>query len=196
MSHFHQHREFFNMPILLTEEELKNPLLVLDCFFTDYNLSEIREMNQDADKLCLTTDDPPFDDATTRDSIILYRKSEERLLEAAYLLFKRKIPADTPPNPDPSKEADTQDSGEMTNLVKMLTDIEVELTDLSKTLETGTGIDSSSTRSPYPADREIRTELPSAELPYQLNLLLKTILDLQLKLGKAILAALSVWPKH
>lgn len=192
MSHFQQHREFYNRAIMLTAEEQQDPLPVLDNFFTDYKLSEIREMNQNVDTLCLTTDDPPFDDATTRDSIMAYRRSEERLLEAAYLLLKRSMPADTPANSELSKEAYGKNDNAMPILVKGLTEIQVELTNLSTILETASGIQSLSI--PFPADviRELPTDSPTAELTNPLDQLRRKLLDVQLKLGKMILVTLNL----
>jgi hypothetical protein len=66
MSHFQKNKEFYDKPIRLSEGEKKDPFIVLDEFFTDYNLSEIREINQQADQACLTTDTPPFDDPDKR----------------------------------------------------------------------------------------------------------------------------------
>lgn len=192
MSHFQQHREFYNRAIMLTPEEQQDPLPVLDNFFTDYKLSEIREMNQNVDTLCLTTDDPPFDDATTRDSIMAYRRSEERLLEAAYLLLKRSIPADTPANPELSKEAHAKSDNAMPILAKGLTEIQVELTNLSTILETASGLHSLSIPSPADVNRELPTDPPAAEFTNPLDQLRKKLLDIQLKLGKMILVTLNL----
>jgi hypothetical protein len=88
MSHFHQHQEFYDKPIRLSAEEKNDPLKVIDEFFTDYNLSEIREINHDVDRVCLSSDTPPFQDPEERDLLISYRESEEKVLEAASILLE------------------------------------------------------------------------------------------------------------
>lgn len=88
MSHFQQHSKFYNLPIHLSEDEMKAPLSVVDDFFTDYKLNEIRELNDQTLHICLTCDSPPFDNGSERDRILDYRRKEERVLEAAYLLLQ------------------------------------------------------------------------------------------------------------
>ena len=92
MSHFQQHPAFFNKPIRLTEEEKKNPMSVIIYFFTDYNLSEVREIHQNIDHSCLTSDVPPFDNPEERDSLLSFRESEEKVMEAALILME--MPSD------------------------------------------------------------------------------------------------------
>ena len=92
MSHFQQHPAFFNKPIKLSEDEKKDPMRVIIDFFTDYNLSEVREINQNIDHVCLTSNVPPFDDPEERDNLLSFRESEEKVLEAALILME--TPAD------------------------------------------------------------------------------------------------------
>jgi hypothetical protein len=96
MSHFQQHHGFYDKPIRLSEEEKKDPLKVIDEFFTDYNLSEIREINHDVDRVCLSSDAPPFHDPEEQDLLISYRESEEKVLEAAAILLERQEPGQQP----------------------------------------------------------------------------------------------------
>jgi hypothetical protein len=88
MYHFQQHKEFFDEPVHLSDEEKVSPIKVIDGFFTDYSLSEIRELNQQMDHICLSTDSPPFEEPDERDRLLCYRKDEERVLEAAFLLSR------------------------------------------------------------------------------------------------------------
>ncbi len=101
MSHFQQHPAFFNKPIRLTEEEKKHPIRVIIDFFTDYNLSEMREINQNIDHVCLTSDVPPFDDPEERDNLLSYRESEERVMEAALIIMETH--SDVAPSTHPSQ---------------------------------------------------------------------------------------------
>jgi hypothetical protein len=99
MFHFQRHPKFFNKPIRLTEEEINNPISVIIDFFTDYNLSEVREIHQNIDHTCLTSDTPPFDDSEERDSLFSFRESEEKVLEAALILME--MQSNTPPSSQP-----------------------------------------------------------------------------------------------
>jgi hypothetical protein len=88
MSHFQLNQHFFDEPMRLSEYEKADPLEVFDGFFTDYKLGEIRELNQQIDHICLSTDSPPFQDFNERARLLMYRQDEERLLEAALLLLR------------------------------------------------------------------------------------------------------------
>jgi len=118
MSHFKLKKEIFNRPIRLTEQDEKDPVLTFDEFFTNYSLSEIRQINQDMDQACLTSDTPPFHEPEERAALLNYREYEEKVLEAAFIIYQTdrakpkasqdndshtaepqspKPPADTPP---------------------------------------------------------------------------------------------------
>ena len=102
MSHFQQHQEFFDKPIWLSEEEEKDPLKVLEEFFTNYRLSEIREINQETSRVCLTSDIPPFQDPEQRDRLLSYREIEEKLIEAAAILLHNRGTDDHSASPEQS----------------------------------------------------------------------------------------------
>lgn len=126
MSLFQQHQEFFNKPIRLTEEEKKDPINVIDEFFTDYRLSEIREINQQSDRICLSTDDPPFHDADQRDRLLAYRASEEKLLEAASILLQNKASFSKPDPPQGSQKEEkisTTEPVDLDELQKRILDL-------------------------------------------------------------------------
>ena len=123
MSLFQQHPKFFNNPIRLTEEEKMAPIKVIIDFFTDYNLSEVREINQNIDHICLTSDAPPFDDPEERDNLLSYRESEEKVIEAALILMESQGEVSSsshPPQPNAeadSKEFDTMDVNDVQDRV-------------------------------------------------------------------------------
>jgi hypothetical protein len=89
MSHFQRHPEIFDKPIYLTEEEMKSPLDIIEDFFSDYRLCDIREIHRDTVEACLSTDIAPFEDAERRAELILYSYCEERMMEAATLLVSK-----------------------------------------------------------------------------------------------------------
>jgi len=53
MSHFQKNKEFYYKPIRLSEGEKKDPFIVLDEFFTDYNVKSGRLINKLTKPACL-----------------------------------------------------------------------------------------------------------------------------------------------
>lgn len=90
MSEFANHPDFFNEAVLLSKAERDNPLKVLREFFADYRLSELRQIREDIQEICLTTDRPPFSDPQKRADYLLFEKNLMVLLEAAFLLASAK----------------------------------------------------------------------------------------------------------
>jgi hypothetical protein len=137
MSHFQQHPKFFNKPIKLTEEEMKNPIRVIIDFFTDYNLSEVREINHNIDRVCLTSDAPPFDDSEERDNLLVFRESEEKVMEAAFMLMEsqpdtsRFTHAEEGDDQADTANMDTMNLDDVQNKVRHL---QTELSELHKSL--------------------------------------------------------------
>jgi hypothetical protein len=117
MSHFQQHKEFFNKPIYLSDEEKKAPLDVIKEFFADFSLSEVREIHEQIDQACLATDSHPFDEPEERDQLMYFRRKEEKALEAALQLLEQKpnLPAEivqqttTDPSDATGEEIDLDD---------------------------------------------------------------------------------------
>jgi len=88
MSPFQIQSEFYNQPFLLSEEQAINPASVAADFFTDYNLSEVREILASITETCLTSDTYYFDSAEKRADFIHFQKKLEILLEAAFMTAK------------------------------------------------------------------------------------------------------------
>jgi hypothetical protein len=88
MSEYLNNYKFFNEPISLSEAERSTPLKVLQEFFADYNLSELRHILAEIKEVCLTTDRPPFSEPGRRADYLCYEKGLIGLLEAAFLLGK------------------------------------------------------------------------------------------------------------
>ena len=137
MSHFQQHPKFFNNPIILTEEEKKAPIKVIIDFFTDYNLSEVREINQNIDHVCLTSDVPPFDNPDERHNLLAFRESEEKLMEAALILMETQSDVSPSPHPPQSSEgADSEeiDSTDLNDVQDKVLNLQNELSELRNSL--------------------------------------------------------------
>jgi hypothetical protein len=81
--------EFYNHPILLSEEQAINPASVAADFFTDYNLYEVREILASITETCLTCDTYHFDSAEKRADFMHFQKKLELLLEAVFIIGKK-----------------------------------------------------------------------------------------------------------
>ena len=90
MSEFLNHPEFYNRPVSLTQDEIEFPIKVINQFFSDYNLSELRAIHDDIEEVCLTTDAPPFADGDQRSNFLLYQHNLIRLFEAVFVLAEIK----------------------------------------------------------------------------------------------------------
>lgn len=90
MSEFLNHPEFYNQPVYLMEEEISDPIKVIDRFFTDYSLSDIRTILDEIQEVCLTTDAPPFANGSQRSDLLFYLNNLIRILEAAFVLTETK----------------------------------------------------------------------------------------------------------
>lgn len=101
MSEFLNHPEFFNQPVCLTRDEIEYPIKVINHFFIDYKLSELRSINDDIEEVCLTTDAPPFDDGDERSKFLLYQYNLIRLLEAVFVLAEIKSQGSKDPKISP-----------------------------------------------------------------------------------------------
>jgi hypothetical protein len=91
MSPFQLHSEFYNQPIQLTEEQQHEPSNVLDDFFTDYSLSEVRDILNTNAEVCITCDIHPYDAGEKRADLLQFQKKLELLLEAAFLIRSQQI---------------------------------------------------------------------------------------------------------
>jgi hypothetical protein len=96
MSPFQLQSEFYNQPVRLTEEQRENPVNVLDEFFADYSLSEVRDILNTNSEVCLTSDLHPFDVGEGRANFIYFQQKVELLLEAAFVIAKQQ-PIDIKP---------------------------------------------------------------------------------------------------
>jgi hypothetical protein len=87
MSPFMEQRELFDRVLLLGEEEIKEPIVVFERFFSDYRLHECRYILWSMVETCLTTENTEFSDPGERANLLLNYRNLERLLEAGTLLL-------------------------------------------------------------------------------------------------------------
>ena len=89
MSQFMEQKELFDGILLLGEEEVQEPMAVLERFFSDYRLHEWRHSLWAMVETCLTTDNSEFSDPEERGNLLLQYRDLERLLEAGSLLLQQ-----------------------------------------------------------------------------------------------------------
>lgn len=90
MHPFNLHPEFYNKPILLTEEELANPMIVSRQFFDDYHLIEVRKYLHSLLEVAITSSNNLYAEANERDAVVCFCESIEKFVEAA-LIQKLKL---------------------------------------------------------------------------------------------------------
>jgi hypothetical protein len=151
MSHYRNHPDFYNKPVLLTADEIKDPYKFIQEFFAIYPLSIVRDTNRDIDQTCMATEMAPFDDSDGRYSLMQYRWYETKLLEAAFVLLRNQsavAPAtvhlnsvqpgpqksDTPPSNSPTLATvvneSTNDLIHFGDVRRRLLDIQAKVTEL------------------------------------------------------------------
>jgi hypothetical protein len=89
MSLFLEKKELFDKILLLQEDEVREPMDVLERFFSDYHLHECRYILWTMVETCLTTDNPGYSEPEERASLMMNCKNLERLLEAGALILER-----------------------------------------------------------------------------------------------------------
>ncbi len=89
MSPFNEQKEVYDGILVLSEEEVQEPMVVLERFFTDYRLYECRYILWAMAETCITTDNAEFGEPGERADLIMRCKDLERLLEAGALLHRK-----------------------------------------------------------------------------------------------------------
>ena len=90
MSQFLEQKELFDGILLLGAEEVREPMDVLERFFSDYRLHECRDHLWTMVETCLTTDNTGFSDPEERGNLLLHYRDLQRLLEAGALLLQQR----------------------------------------------------------------------------------------------------------
>lgn len=91
METFHNHSAFYNRPIHLTAAEKAGPQEVLQDFFHNCPLSDIRRLLWQLLETSLCVPDSPFDKAEERQMLLWFYRQLERTLEAALLLSEQYV---------------------------------------------------------------------------------------------------------
>lgn len=88
MTPFILHPGFYNQPIRLTQNEKAAPHEVLQDFFQNCSLSEMRRLLWLSVEAALVRPHSTFDDAAERQSLLWFYRSVEEVLEATWLLCR------------------------------------------------------------------------------------------------------------
>lgn len=80
-------KEFQDQVILLSMDEIQNPMEVVRTIFNEIKLGEVRDVISKAIEVCLTTKNQPFSKAAGRYELLSTFKKIELLIEAASLLY-------------------------------------------------------------------------------------------------------------
>ncbi len=70
----------------MTEDQKKQPLKVINEFFDNTRLHEVRETIASLLKVALTTDNDEFSEPEQRASVVFFCQQLEELIEAAFIL--------------------------------------------------------------------------------------------------------------
>jgi hypothetical protein len=73
----------------LSKEQISDPNLTIKDFFATYRLSELRKIQDDIQKVCLTSEDAAFSDPKGRSNLLRYNDKLICLLEAASQLQEK-----------------------------------------------------------------------------------------------------------
>jgi hypothetical protein len=133
MSHFKDNPNIYDQLICLSEKEKLAPMEVIKDFFAYYRLSELRDIQDQIQRVCLTSDKETFNQSKGRADLLAYNDNLMRLLEAATQLSeifalppspqKTEIPS---PKLTPAKSYDPR----IAELVKGINDVGVDVAHL------------------------------------------------------------------
>lgn len=90
MSQYLEQKELFDKVLHLTKAEIKDPMLAIEQFFSDYRLHECRHHLWSMVETCLTTENTGYSDAEERGNLLWQHRDLERLLEACSLLLENR----------------------------------------------------------------------------------------------------------
>ena len=80
-------RDFYNESIRLREDQLTDPESVLDEFFVDYQMVEVRQQLWDLLETALTSENTAFAEAPQREALLLFYYRLEEVMEAVFIKY-------------------------------------------------------------------------------------------------------------
>jgi hypothetical protein len=130
MSRFNDHPDIYDQLICLSKEQIIDPTLTIRDFFATYRLSELRKIQDDIQKVCLTTEDSAFSGAKGRSNLLRYNDKLICLLEAASQLQEKfKSPNNVHKPEDPTTVSTPLRSNykQASELVSAINDVAVDV---------------------------------------------------------------------
>jgi hypothetical protein len=92
---YNKHPQWYNQPLRLTEEQLGNPVLILEDFFQCYHLNETRELLWQWLLAVISSDGSISSEPLERSNQIHFYENLESLIEAAFVLKTNQNSAET-----------------------------------------------------------------------------------------------------
>ncbi len=133
MSRFKDHPNIYDQLICLSEKDKQAPMGVIKDFFADYRLSELRDIQDQIQRVCLTSYEGAFTQSEARSNLLSYNDKLIRLLEAASYLQDWFVPLANevknevlPKKPVSIRNFDRQ----VSELVKGINDVAVDVAHL------------------------------------------------------------------
>ena len=133
MSRFKDHPNIYNQLICLSEKDKQAPMGVIKDFFADYRLSELRDIQDQIQRVCLTSDDGAFTKPEARSNLLSYNDKLICLLEAASYLQDWFVPLANEVKNEllPKKTATIKNfDRQVSELVKGINDVAVDVAHL------------------------------------------------------------------
>jgi hypothetical protein len=133
MSRFKDHPDIYDQPICLSKEQISDPNLTIKDFFANYCLSELRKIQDDIQKVCLTSEDAAFSDPKGRSNLLGYNDKLICLLEAASQLHEKINSPNKVANPERAITVSTAAKSnykQVSELVTAINDVAVDVAKL------------------------------------------------------------------
>lgn len=84
------HPQLDNQPLRLTEEERQDPYIVLEDFFSNFHLQDMREVLWDWLVAAMSSESCQYNTGFARSNLVFVYEKIELLVEAAYGIHKRR----------------------------------------------------------------------------------------------------------
>jgi hypothetical protein len=133
MSRFKDHPAIYDQLICLSKEQISDPTLTIRDFFASYRLSELRKIQDDIQKVCLTSEDAAFSDPQGRSNLLRYNDKLICLLEAASQLQERLNSPNKVPKPERATTISTSVKSnykQVSEVVSAINDVAVDVAKL------------------------------------------------------------------
>ena len=84
------HPQLDNQPLRLTEEERQDPYIVLDDFFSNFHLQDMREMLWDWFVAAMSSESSAYNTGYARSNLVFVYEKLELFIEAVQVINKRR----------------------------------------------------------------------------------------------------------